>query len=435
MGPVSRRRVLGLGVGVATLGTACAGSAPAAGSDEPAAEPVDEPDELDELFADLTDRRGDHRPIEDDERRARLARGASILSEAGLDALLIEPGSTLSYLTEVRWGRSERLFGLVLLADGSVLWICPAFEVPRAEERIAAAGPAGPVVPWDEHEYAYAPLAAALRERGVERIAVDPGARAFVAHSLAAELGPDRVVSGLPVVRALRGCKSASEIALLRAANELTQEAIAAVAERLEPGTTDHRIGAMIRRAQHRLGLTGVWVLPLIGEGAAYPHGGPEGRTLAVGDVILVDTGGSLHGYQSDNTRTWTHGRGPEPEVERAWNAVRDAQRRAFETLRPGVPCKDVDRAARDVITAAGYGEGYTSFAHRLGHGIGLDGHEEPYLDGGSEVILEPGMTFSDEPGIYLPGRFGIRLEDIVVVTADGADHFGSWQAAPSSPA
>ena len=391
--------------------------------------------ELDDLFGDLTDQSARYRPIGPAEKAPRLARLAGLLAAAQVDALVIEPGPTLAYLCDVGWGRSERLFALVVLADGSSFWVVPAFEAPRAERRIAAAqGPAGPLVRWDEHEYAWRPLAAALAERRVERVAVEPEARAFVAERLGEAFGRERVVSGIAPVRALRGPKEARELELLRGASELTQRAIAAVAERLRPGLTDREIGTWIGHAQERLGLRDTWVLPLLGEGAAYPHGEPEGRVLAAGDGILVDTGGELHGYQSDISRTWSFGREAAPEFERAWSTVRAAQRRAFERMAPGVAAREIDRAARTVIEDAGYGAGYTAFSHRLGHGIGLSGHEEPYLDGGNELALAPGMTFSDEPGIYLPGRLGVRLEDIVVVTADGADHFGAWQESSARP-
>jgi Xaa-Pro dipeptidase len=419
-----------LTVGAAGLSAACAAGAPA----RPLA-PASPRDELDELFADLVDRSGEWQPITVAEKAPRLARLGALLAAAGIDALVIEAGATLSYLCDVRWGRSERLFALVVLADGSCFWISPAFEAPRARRRIEeAGGPQGPVVTWDEHEYAWHPLAAALRERGVERVAVEPEARAFVPERLAEAFGRERVVSGIGVVRALRGRKEPRELELLRGATELTQAAIRAVAERLRPGLTDREIGRWIGRAQERLGLRGTWVLPLLGETAAYPHGEPEGRRLERGAGVLVDTGGSLHGYQSDTTRTWVFDGPAQGEFARAWNTVREAQRRAFDALGPGRPAAGVDRAARAVIEGAGYGSGYTAFSHRLGHGIGLQGHEEPYLDGGNELLLEPGMTFSDEPGIYLAGRFGVRLEDIVVVTADGADHFGTWQEAPETP-
>ncbi len=431
--PPSRRDLLGLGAGIAAAGAAlgCRAS-PHAMNDSTAST---EGDELDELLADLTDQSSLHEPIHLDERAARVRRLGDLLDGAGLDALLIEPGATMSYLTEVAWGLSERLFALVVFSDGTTIWVCPDFEVSRAEAAIRdAGGPGGAVVGWDENEHAYAPLASALVRRGVKRIAIEPRVRAFVMLELAAELGADAVVSGVDVLRELRGVKDAHELALLRAASELTQRAIVAVAERLRTGTTDHEIGRMVRRAQERLGLRRPGVLPLIGEDAAIPHGGPTGRRLAVGDEILVDTGGSLHGYKSDTTRSWIFEATPTRAYERAWNTVRDAQRAAFDAMRPGVPAKEIDRAARAVVADAGYGDGFASFTHRLGHGIGLEGHEEPYLDGGNPLPLAPGMTFTNEPGIYLPGELGIRLEDVVVVTEDGADHFGDWPTGPRTP-
>jgi len=428
---IDRRTLLGWGAG---LGLA-PGMIGCSTTPESARE-ADEHARLDELFSELTDQSARFEPITALEKRARRERCAALLRLHGVDAFLMEAGSTLSYLCDVSWGKSERLFALVLLADGSCFWISPAFEAPRAEAYIATAdGPAGPIVVWDEHEYAWKPLAAALAERGAERVAIEPRSRAFVAQLLAEEMGHDRVLSGQRLTAELRGTKDEHEIALLRGANELTQEAIVAVAERLRPGLTDHELGAWMRRAQERLGLRGVWVLPLLGQNAAYPHGRPRGDVLAPGELVLVDTGGSLHAYKSDNTRTWIFDGRPTPEVARGWHAVRDAQRTAYEAIRPGRPCRAIDAAARNVLATAGYGRGYENFAHRLGHGIGMDGHEDHYLDSGSEVLLAPGMTFSDEPGIYLPGEYGIRLEDIVVVTDEGADHFGNWQADPSSPA
>jgi Xaa-Pro dipeptidase len=422
-----RRSLLASAAGLTAWTSACAAQRDARREDSAG--------ELAEIFSDLGDQSRRWQPISPAEKRPRLARAAGCLAAAGVDALLVEPGATLSYLSDVGWGRSERLFALVVLADGGCFWIVPAFEAPRAERRVAEAdGPGGPLVTWDEHEYAWEPLAAALRARGVERIAIEPEARAFVAQRLAAAFGAERVLAGHGIVRALRARKDARELELLRGASELTQRAIQAVAERLRPGLTDRELGGWITHAQQRLGLRDTWVLPLFGPSAAYPHGEPEGRKLEPGAGILVDTGGELHGYQSDITRSWTFGAPADPEFTRAWRAVRSAQAAAYERMAPGVPCREIDRTARESIEAAGYPGGYTVFGHRLGHGIGLQGHEEPYFDGGNELLLEPGMTFSDEPGIYLAGRLGVRLEDIVVVTRDGADHFGDWQRGPDRP-
>ena len=190
-----------------------------------------------------------------------------------------------------------------------------------------------------------------------------------------------------------------------------------------------------MERAHGRLGLTDHWDLSLIGPAAAYPHGENRDLELKRGDVLLVDTGGALHGYQSDCMRTWVFDGTPSEYVARVWNCVRDAELAAFEAIAPGVRAGDVDLVARRLLEGHGLTEGYTTFTHRLGHGIGMEGHEDPYFDSGSEVILATGMTLSDEPGIYLPGEFGVRIEDIVAVTADGAEHFGSWQLTPTSPA
>jgi len=398
---------------------------------------ADAQDRLDELLADLGDQSGTVEPITVAERAARRVRAARLLAKAGHDALLMEAGATMTYLSDVSWGRSERLFGLVLLADGTHFWICPSFEASRARLRIdSGVGNDGDeLVTWDEHEHPFAPLASELRRRGVARVAIEPQLRYIFADGLARELGDANVVSGRDVVVALRGQKDAHELALLRRANELTKLAIRTTAEHVEPGMDGPAVGALLDRAHERLGMQHPWHLALVGPDAALPHGGLGGRELAPGDVLLTDTGATLHGYCSDITRTWVVGAPPSSEVTRIWNIVRDAQRRAFDAMRPGVECRAIDRAARDVIDAAGFGPDYASFTHRLGHGIGLRGHEAPYFDGGSRVVLQPGMTFSDEPGIYLPGKLGVRIEDIIAITADGADVFGDWQRSPALPA
>lgn len=428
----TRRGFLGLGAGLA------ASSAVLACRAESTAAPLapEREAELDELFAHLTDQTDALAPIGADEHRARRARLGELLARRGLDALLCEGGPTMRYLSGVSWGRSERLFALVVLADGSSLWVSPAFEEDRARLSIDGdAGPGGEIVTWEEHEYAWRPLAAALAARRVERVALEPSTRVFVREGLAAEHGEARVASGTELLVELRGRKDEHELALLRQANVLTQRALAAVGEALRPGLDGRAIAEMVRHAQVRLGLRDVWVLALLGPDAALPHGGANTGTLAPGEVVLIDTGGAYHAYQSDETRSWVFGAPPDAFQERVWNAVRDAQRRAFETIRPGVRCRDVDAAARASLERAGFGPGYAYLTHRLGHGIGMEGHEAPYFDGGSEVVLVPGMTFSDEPGVYLRGRFGMRIEDIVAVTEDGADHFGDWQRGPGSPA
>lgn len=424
--------MLALGAGFAASAslTSCA-SARA----QPTAQAADKEAALDELFGDLTDQRGSAQPIGAAEHAARRVRLGQLLAARGIDAFFCESGATMTYLSGTGWGHSERTFGLLVLADGTHFWICPAFEAEKAKLAIAKeGGPGGAIVTWDEHEYAFAPLASALHERRVDKLAFDPATRMFIPERMNAALGRGHIESGTAVVVALRAVKDTHEIELLRRASELTQRAIAAAARHVEPGMNGAQVAAMLGAAHRKLGMTEPWCLALVGAAAAYPHGDNHAVQLASGDFLLVDTGATFLGYQSDITRTWLPAGTASAEQIKVWNTVRDAQLRAFEAIRPGAICGDIDRAARAVIDGAGYGPGYRTFTHRLGHGIGLEGHEDPYFDGGSEVALAPGMTLSDEPGVYLYGVLGVRLEDIVVVTETAADHFGAWQATPSSP-
>ncbi|MCK6445011.1 MAG: Xaa-Pro peptidase family protein [Planctomycetes bacterium] len=392
--------------------------------------------ELDRLFADLTNQAHTVQPIRADERAARRARAAQILAEHSVDALLVEGGATFAYLAGISWWPSERLFALVVLADGTHFWVSPAFEAEKALTKLRKDSLLGEdVVTWDEHEYPWRPLAAELARRRVARIAIDPAARFFVADGVANAFGRERTMIADRIVLALRGRKDAHELELLRRASELTQASLVAVAEHVRPGMLAAEISELVRHAHQKIGLTSPWDLTLVGAQAAFPHGEDKSARLEKDQFVLIDTGGTLHGYQSDTTRTWCPaGRPPETEA-RAWTTVRDAQQRAFEGIRPGVRCSEIDRLARAAIERAGFGAGYAALTHRLGHGIGMEGHEAPYFDGGSDVVLAPGMTLSNEPGIYVLGRYGVRLEDIVVATESGADHFGAWQSGPLSPA
>jgi len=439
MQPDRRHLLRSAALGAGAYAASCSSArARASAPDRATAPAVERASRLDELFAALTDQRASVAPISVEERRARRARCAAELQRLRLDAFLCEGGATMRWLADVSWGHSERLFALCVLADGTTFWLCPAFEASRAREKIdAGCGPGETIIAWDEHEYAFRPLAAALEHRRARLVSVEPAMRHGFVARLAAELGPERIspLSGVRVVFGLRARKDAHELAILRRASELTQAALVAVAATLEPGLDGSEVGARIDHAHRRLGMQGPWNLSLVGPAAALPHGEADRRALAKGELLLVDCGASLHGYQSDTTRTWTVGGPPSEEIAKVWRVVRDAQQRSFDFLRPGLACRELDAIARTAIGAAGYGEGYQAFTHRLGHGIGMEGHEAPYFDGGSEVELAPGMTLSNEPGIYLPGRFGVRLEDIVVVTETGADHFGGWQQGPTSPA
>lgn len=318
------------------------------------------------------------------------------------------------------------LLAVTLASTAGALLGCagraPAGAVRDAELRV-----------WQEHEDPYAVAAQALADRGVRtgRVAVDPELRWFVAQGLR-RAGLD-LDSGAGVVDRSRMHKSPAELACLRRANEATKAALSAVAPHVQPGMRQSDVAALVREAQTAAGLGSIWALVLFGPDAAYPHGTESDRALAEGDLILVDTGGALHGYCSDITRTWAFGT-PDDEQRRAWDIVSEAQRAAMARIRPGVRCSEVDATARAVVAAAGFGDGYERFTHRLGHGIGLNGHEHPYLVRGNELALAPGMTMSNEPGLYLPGRFGVRIEDIVAVTPDGAEVFGPMSESIAAP-
>jgi Xaa-Pro dipeptidase len=348
-----------------------------------------------------------------------------------IGALVVEPGATMRYFSGVGWGLSERPFLLVIPGAGEPFWVCPAFELGSARERV---GEKAKVLPWEEHESPYAAVVDGLKARGQagKPVAVDPAVRQFVVEGLSDALGR-RAQSGAAVAQACRVRKGPAELARIRRANEATKAALRLCADMTEEGMGQDDLAGLLREAQQAAGLSRPWVLCLFGENAAYPHGTDRERRLRQGDLILVDTGGSLHGYGSDVTRTWPFGEVTD-EQRRAWNAVRAAQTAALEHMRPGVPCSQPDAAARRAIEEAGYPGGYEVFTHRLGHGIGLRGHEEPYLRPKNPRKLEPGMTMSVEPGIYLAGRLGVRLEEIVAITGDGHEVFGKMAESLERP-
>lgn len=352
-----------------------------------------------------------------------VARVQARLRELSYGALIVEPGATMEYLSAVQWWRSERVFLLILPADAAPLWICPAFEESRARERI---GEDGDILVWQEHEDPYSLIYDGLSKRGLREasLAIEPGVRHFVVEATRRKAPNAQLVDGQSVTSHCRMRKSAAELARLKRANEATKAALKAASSHAKEGMTERELKTLIVSAQETAGLEEVWALVLFGPNAAYPHGTGQEHRLAEGDAILIDTGGRLHGYCSDITRTWVLGR-PSAELRKAWDTVRAAQQAAFELIRPGILCAQPEAAARELIVRAGYGPDYRFFTHRLGHGIGLEGHEDPYLVRGNDLALAPGMTMSNEPGIYVPGKFGIRIEDIVAVTEDGHEIFG----------
>jgi len=373
-------------------------------------------------------------PITVEEHRARLDRAQVLLGAHGLAALLVGPGSSLRYFTGAEWSLSERLFGLVLTRAGDPIWITPAFEEDRAREQIRIGAD---VRAWDEDESPYALVARALRERGVAtgQVGIEETMPFAFSNGVAREAPALSLASGTPVTAGCRMTKDPHVLQLMRRACEITVRAHRAVLASLKEGTTVAQATAWSEAAHRRLGAPG-GALVLFGPDAAFPHGTTKPRPLGIGDVVLIDGGGNVHGYTSDITRTAVFGAPPTDRQRRIWDLVRRAQEAAFRAARPGVECQAVDAAARQVLEDAGFGPGYRYLTHRLGHGIGLDGHEWPYIVRGNAIRLVPGMTFTDEPGIYVPGELGIRHEDTVVVTESGCENLApKWPGTPEEPA
>lgn len=362
---------------------------------------------------------GQPQPISEAERAERRSKAQRLMAERKIDGLFIEPGANLLYFTGIRWGRSERLFGMLLPVSGDAAFVVPAFEAERAEGQIAGRYP---VQTWQEDASPYRLIADTLAARGVRTgtVAVDESARFFVAHELAQAAPRLTITMADEVTHLCRGVKTAHEIAIMRHANQVTLEAYRTGLKTLREGMTQSELSRAVTEEFRKLGYDG-YAMVLFGEGSAYPHGSPNPRPLRAGDVVLIDGGCTVLGYEADITRTVVFGT-PTAEQQKVFDTVRAAQRAALGAARPGARAGDVDAAARKIIADAGFGGDYKALTHRLGHGIGMEGHEWPYLVRGSDVVLRPGMTFSDEPGIYQYGKFGLRLEDIMAVTESGAE-------------
>jgi Xaa-Pro dipeptidase len=363
-------------------------------------------------------------PIGEAERLARQEQARRLMRESGIAAVVLEPGSSLYYFTGVRWGQSERTFAAVLPAEGNLAWVCPAFEEARARELIPAGGE---VRVWQEDESPFRLIAGILADRGVRagRVGIEENLRFFILDNLRREAPALEYVSADPVTAGCRMIKSPAELALMKRAADITIAAFRATFPTLKEGMTQYDVSANMSAALTRLGGEEPWVLVGLGESSAFPHGSVKRQQLREGDIVLIDSGCSFGGYQADITRTTVYGK-PSRRQAQVWNLERRAQDAAFAAARPGATCESVDAAARKVITDAGFGPGYQTpgLPHRTGHGIGLDGHEWTYLVRGNRTPLRPGMCFSDEPTIVIYGQFGIRLEDCLHITDDGARFF-----------
>lgn len=364
-------------------------------------------------------------PISQAERLQRLARARALMQSNGIGAVIVESGSSLDYLTGVQWHRSERLTAAVIPAQGDPIVVTPFFERPSVAETLAV--PAE-IRTWDEDEEPLKLVADFLRERGVAGAPVgfEETDRYFIVDRLGQQLPGLKAVSANPVVRSLRLLKSPAELALMQTANDITIRAMQHVGEGARAGMTPADFGAAIDAATTALGGSPEFALVLIDEASALPHGSRKPQMAKRGSTILFDCGCAVHGYQSDISRTFVFGAAPTSEQRKVWNQVHKGQQIAIRAAKPGVPVGSIDDAVRTAYESWGYGPGYKlpGLSHRTGHGIGMDGHEPAYLVHGDMTPLAAGMCFSDEPGIYIPGKFGVRLEDCWHMTADGPKFF-----------
>jgi len=359
-------------------------------------------------------------PISVAEHAARVAMAQQLLQTNGIDALLLEAGSTLVYFTGVRWWRSERFTGAIIPREGEVAFVTPYFEEPSVRESLRFGDD---VRTWNEHEDPFALVAGILADRGLKRgrIGVEETVRFFVVDGVRRAAPDFGIVSADPVTRGCRMLKSPAEIALMQAANDVTIAAYRHVYERVEAGMSPADIAAMMTAATQALGGDPKFALVLLNEASAYPHGSRQPETVHEGGVVLMDCGCSVHDYQADISRTWVHGE-PTRKQRDVWETVKRGQELALETATIGTPAGKVDDVVRRFYESKGYGPGYRrpGLPHRLGHGIGMDGHEPVNFVHGESTPLASGMCFSNEPGIYIEGEFGVRLEDCLHMTDDG---------------
>jgi Xaa-Pro dipeptidase len=363
-------------------------------------------------------------PISTDERKKRVAKAQKLMQEAGIGALLLEPGSSMLYFTGISWWRSERLTAVVIPAEGEIGVVTPFFEEPSVRESMAFGDD---VRTWNENENPLALVNGILVDRGVvgKPLAVEETVRFFVVSELELVNPQIEIVTGSPITRGCRMFKSAHELQLMQRASDITEAAYRSTYPKIEIGMAPQDISGLMASAMTGLGGGSTWELILLNEASAYPHGSNQPQTVSEGGIVLMDCGCNYQGYQADISRTFVFGEASKKQRQ-VWETVREGQQLAFETAQIGVPAGKVDDTVRAFYESKGYGPGYKTpgTPHRLGHGIGMDGHEPVNFVGGEQTPLQAGMCFSNEPGIYIYGEFGVRLEDCLYMTEAGPKWF-----------
>lgn len=372
-------------------------------------------------------------PISNAERAVRIERAQALMQQQGIAAIVIEAGTTMRYFSDLAWGRGSRLTALVIPASGVPVIIAPAFEESKLRELMVMEME---VRTWQEHESPFSLIGGVIDDRGVVgAIGLERTVRFFVAEGLKKDAPGRQIVSAAPIVTALRQIKSPREIALMQAASDITMAAYRDTYARIESGMTGGDIRSLMNSATSAYGGKPVFALALVDEASAYPHGSKKVHILQEGMIILMDCGCDVHGYKSDISRTWVHGEA-NAEQKRIWSIARKGQDIVMETARIGASFGAIDDAVRRYYESEGFGPDYTlpGLSHRTGHGIGMDVHEDQFVLRGNETPLLAGMCFSNEPGIYIPGKFGVRTEDCVYMTAVGPRLFTSRAPSINNP-
>jgi len=374
-------------------------------------------------------------PISVEERKQRIVKAQHLMEQHKIDAIFLEGTASCYYYTGMRWGQSERTFGIVIPAKGSITYICPKFEEDRAMELINTAF-GNEVRCWEEHESPYAVILGAIKDKGVRyhRIGMEERVRFFIADGVKKLATGFEVVDATPITAGCRMIKSKAEIALMQRASDVTIEAYKAAFATIKPGMSQTELSVNIATAFRKLGFSGGASVQ-VGKYSALPHGSIVPQTIQEGDVVMVDGGTSCEGYASDITRTIVVGKPTQRQID-VWNLEQQAQNAAFEAIKIGAPCEVVDAAARAVIENHGFNKNYKlpGLPHRTGHGIGLEGHEWTNFVKGNKTPIAVGMCFSDEPTISIPGEFGIRLEDCLYISEEGPRFFSKLSPSIDQP-
>lgn len=364
------------------------------------------------------------KPISVEERLARIGKAQRLMAENNIAAIVLEPGSAMLYFSGVDWWRSERLTAVIIPREGEIGIVTPFFEEPSVRESMSFGAD---VRAWNEHDSPFELVAGFLRDNNINRgrIGLERTVRQFVSEGIAGAMPTAEMTSAEPVTRGCRMYKSANEIALMKKASEVTLTAYNHVYGQLEAGMDPADVQTLMATAQAELGGSNSWNMALFGVASAYPHGTGQAQRIEEGQIVLMDCGCSVHGYQSDISRTFVFGE-PDKRQREVWDSVRRGQQIAFETAQIGTAAGAVDDAVRAYYEGLGWGPGYQvpGLSHRTGHGIGMDGHEPVNFVHGEQTPLAAGMCFSNEPGLYDFDAFGVRLEDCLYLTEDGPAWF-----------